>query len=441
MVMGSIFLLIVGIAAGIAIGYFFLKSTILKDSVPKNEIDQRYILKEIHNESSERLKRAEEDLKEANKNILELSTRNATLTNEKENLNQQFGTFTKEIENLHIQSQQQFENLAAKILEEKSKKFVEQNQQNMGELLNPLRERIKEFHDKVDKTYNMEAAERNTLKGEIKQLVELNQKISQEANNLASALKGDSKKQGNWGEIILEKVLERSGLVKGREYEVQYSINDAEGNRQQPDVIIFLPDNKHIIVDSKVSLTAYEAFINAVEGNEEEKQMYLLRHITSVKKHIDELGKKNYQLLQTLNTPDFVLMFMPIESSFSIAIQADNELFNYAWDRKIVIVSPSTLLATLHTIASMWKQEKQAKHVFEIAEESGKLYDKFCGLIEDLIQVGKRLGSAKESYDEAMKKASTGPGNIIRRVEKIKELGAKTTKTLPDSLLSRSIEE
>ncbi|HSY75999.1 MAG TPA: DNA recombination protein RmuC, partial [Bacteroidia bacterium] len=221
----------------------------------------------------------------------------------------------------------------------------------------------------------------------------------------------------------------------------QYSINDGEGNRQQPDVIIFLPDNKHIIVDSKVSLTAYEAFINAAEGNEEEKQMFLLRHITSVKKHIDELGKKNYQLLQGLNTPDFVLLFMPIESSFSIAIQADNELFNYAWDRKIVIVSPSTLLATLHTIASMWKQEKQAKHVFEIAEESGKLYDKFCGLIEDLILVGKRMESAKQSYDEAMKKASTGPGNIVRRVEKIRELGAKTTKTLPDSLISRSADE
>jgi DNA recombination protein RmuC len=437
----SILFLIIGLAAGIAIGYFFLKASVLKDSMSKSDIDQRYILKELYNETGDRLKRAEEDLESAAEKILDLSTRIAILTNEKENLNQQFGTFKKEIESLHVQSQQQFENLAAKILDEKSKKFVEQNQQNMGDLLNPLRERIIEFQNKVDKTYNMEAAERNTLKGEIKQLVELNRKISQEANNLASALKGDSKKQGNWGEIILEKVLERSGLEKGREYEVQYSINDGEGNRQQPDVIIFLPDNKHIIVDSKVSLTAYEAFINAAEGNEEEKQMFLLRHITSVKKHIDELGKKNYQLLQGLNTPDFVLLFMPIESSFSIAIQADNELFNYAWDRKIVIVSPSTLLATLHTIASMWKQEKQAKHVFEIAEESGKLYDKFCGLIEDLILVGKRMESAKQSYDEAMKKASTGPGNIVRRVEKIRELGAKTTKTLPDSLISRSADE
>ncbi|MGP8215803.1 MAG: DNA recombination protein RmuC [Bacteroidia bacterium] len=439
--MGSILILLIGIGAGIAIGYFFLKSTILKDSVPKDEIERRYIIKELYNESTERLKKIDDELRNANKTILELSTQIATLTNEKESLGQQFGTFKKEVESLHLLSQQQFENLAAKILEEKSKKFIEQNQQNMGDLLNPLRERIKDFQDKVDKAYNTESAERNTLKGEIKQLVELNRKISQEANNLASALKGDSKKQGNWGEIILEKVLERSGLEKGREYEVQYSITDSEGGRQQPDVIIFLPDNKHIIVDSKVSLTAYEAFINAPEGDEAEKQLQLQRHIISVKKHIEELSKKNYQSLQSLNTPDFVLLFMPIESSFSIAVAADNELFNYAWDRKIVIVSPSTLLATLHTIASLWKQEKQARHVFEIAEESGKLYDKFCGLIEDLITVGKRMESAKQSYDEAMKKASTGPGNIVRRVQNIKELGAKTTKSLPDSLISRSIEE
>ncbi|HSY76648.1 MAG TPA: DNA recombination protein RmuC, partial [Bacteroidia bacterium] len=214
----SILFLIIGLAAGIAIGYFFLKASVLKDSMSKSDIDQRYILKELYNETGDRLKRAEEDLESAAEKILDLSTRIAILTNEKENLNQQFGTFKKEIESLHVQSQQQFENLAAKILDEKSKKFVEQNQQNMGDLLNPLRERIIEFQNKVDKTYNMEAAERNTLKGEIKQLVELNRKISQEANNLASALKGDSKKQGNWGEIILEKVLERSGLEKGREY-------------------------------------------------------------------------------------------------------------------------------------------------------------------------------------------------------------------------------
>ena len=438
--MGSlIIVLILGIAVGIALGYFFLKASVMKDSMPKSEIDSRYILKEIHNESVERIRKIEDELREANRTILDLTGQNSALLNEKEFLNQQFGTFKKEIETLHIQSQQQFENLANKIMEEKSKKFIEQNQENMGNILNPLRDRIKDFQEKVDKAYGTESAERNTLKGEIKKLVEMNQKISQEANNLATALKGDNKKQGNWGEIILEKVLERSGLEKGREYEVQYSLVDTEGARQQPDVVVFLPDNKHIIVDSKVSLVAYEAYVNA--KTDEEKEVNLLKHVVSVKKHIEDLGKKNYQGLQQLNTPDFVLLFMPLESSFSIAIQADNELFNYAWDSKIVIVSPSTLLASLHTIASMWKHEKQNKNVYEIAEESGKLYDKFCGLIEDLIQVGKRMDSAKESYEGAMNKVSTGSGNIVRRIQKIKELGAKTTKSLPDRLVSRSDEQ
>lgn len=438
--MGStILILIIGLAVGAALGYFLLQSNVLKGSVPKDEIESRYVLKELYNEATSRLKKSEEDQKASTQTIIDLNAQVATLSSEKENVTQQFDSFKKELEALHAQSQQQFENLAAKILEEKSKKFTEQNKQNITDILNPLREKITEFHTKVDNVYKAEAAERNTLKGEIKQLVELNRQISKEANNLASALKGDSKKQGNWGEIILEKVLERSGLEKGREYEVQFSTTDSEGNRQQPDVVVFLPGDKHIIVDSKVSLVAYEAFVNA--ENEEGKQQNLMRHIASVKKHIDELGKKSYQSLGAFNSPDFVLLFMPVESSFSIAVQADNELFNYAWDRKIVIVSPSTLLATLHTIASMWKQEKQAKNVFEIAEESGKLYDKFCGLIEDLIMVGKRMDSAKESYEAAMNKVSSGSGNIVRRIEKIKELGAKATKALPDKLVERAKEE
>jgi DNA recombination protein RmuC len=441
--MGSlIIVLILGIAVGMALGYFFLKASVMKDSMPKSEIDSRYILKEIHNESVERIRKIEDELREANRTILDLTGQNSALMNEKEFLNQQFGTFKKEIETLHIQSQQQFENLANKIMEEKSKKFIEQNQENMGNILNPLRDRIKDFQEKVDKAYGTESAERNTLKGEIKKLVEMNQKISQEANNLATALKGDNKKQGNWGEIILEKVLERSGLEKGREYELQYSTTDTEGNRQQPDVVVFLPGEKHIIIDSKVSLIAYEAVVNA--ETEEERQIQLARHIASVKKHIEDLGKKNYQSLGEFNSPDFVLLFMPIESSFSLAVQADNELFNYAWDRKIVIVSPSTLLATLHTVASMWTQEKQARNVFEIAEESGKLYDKFCGLIEDLIMVGSRMDSAKKSYEDAMKKVSTGPGNIVKRIENIRKLGAKTTKSLSGistNLVNRANEE
>jgi len=431
--------LIIGLAIGIAIGYLLLKSSVLKNSLPKDEIEKRYVLKELYAESTNRLKKKEEEHNESTKTILELTSQLASLKKEEETLNEKVSAFKEEMEALHVRSQEQFKNLANEILEEKSKKFTEQNKENINEIMNPLREKIKDFQDKVEKSYNTEAAERNTLKGEIKKLVELNQTISKDANNLAMALKGDSKKQGNWGEIILEKVLERSGLEKGREYEVQYSLNDTEGNRHQPDVIVFLPGDKHIIVDSKVSLVAYEAFIN--EPVDEEKASYLKAHIVSVKKHIDDLGKKNYQSLPTINAPDFVLLFMPIESSFSTAVQADNELFNYAWDRKIVIVSPSTLLATLRTIASTWKQEKQARNVFEIAEESGKLYDKFCNLVEDLINVGRKMEAAKESYNEAMKKVYSGSGNIIKRIENIKKLGAKATKSLPSDLLSRAGEE
>lgn len=431
--------IIIGLGAGVAIGYLLLKASMLKDYMPKSEIDKRYILRELYAESSERLKKKEEELNEANKIIRELDIQLASLKKEKESLDERVVSFKEEMDALHIRSQEQFKNLANEILEEKSKRFTEQNKQNINEIMNPLREKIKDFQDKVEKTYSVESAERNTLKGEIKKLVELNQKISEDANNLALALKGDSKKQGNWGEIILEKVLERSGLEKDREYKVQYSIVDGEGNRQQPDVVVFLPGDKHIIIDSKVSLTAYEAFVNA--GTDEDKTDNLQKHVVSVKRHIDELGKKNYQSLPSLHAPDFVLLFIPIESSFSIAVQADNELFNYAWDRKIVIVSPSTLLATLRTIASTWKQEKQARNVFEIAEESGKLYDKFVLLIEDLINVGKKMDAAKESYTDAMKKVYSGSGNIVKRIENIKKLGAKATKSLPSDLLSRAQEE
>jgi DNA recombination protein RmuC len=431
--------LIIGLAIGVAIGYLLLKSNVLKNSLPKEEIDRRYVLRELYAESVDRLKKKEEEYNEANRTIIELTAQLASLKKEQETLIKNADAVKEEIMTLHARSQEQFKNLANEILEEKSKKFTEQNKQNINEIMNPLRDKIKDFQDKVEKSYSTEAAERNTLKGEIKKLVELNQTISKDANNLAMALKGDAKKQGNWGEIILEKVLERSGLEKGREYEVQHSLTDTEGNRHQPDVVVFLPGEKHIIVDAKVSLVAYEAFVNTPE--DEEKASYLKAHVISVKKHIEDLGKKNYQNLPTINAPDFVLLFMPIESSFSIAVQADNELFNYAWDRKIVIVSPSTLLATLRTIASTWKQEKQARNVYEIAEESGKLYDKFCNLVEDLINVGRKMEAAKDSYNEAMKKVYSGSGNIVKRIENIKKLGAKATKSLPADLLNRAGEE
>ncbi len=434
--------LLIGLLVGFLIGYLLLKTTLLKNSTPNNELEQRYVGKELYQNTAERLREKESDLMESTKQIIDLTTQLATLESEKKNQNEKLNTLKQDIENLHTQSREQFKNLANEILEEKSQKFTTQNKENIDAIMTPLRERIKEFQEKVEHVYKIESTERNTLKGEITTLVDLNKKISEQANNLASALKGDSKTQGNWGEIILERALERSGLQKDKEYRIQYSLKNTEGDRLQPDVVVFLPNDKHIIIDSKVSLTAYEAFVSA--PTEEEKKLHLLKHLVSVRKHVDELSKKDYQSLVNINTLDFVFLFMPIESSWSIAMQSDNELFNYAWDRKIVIVSPTTLLATLYTIASLWRQEKQARNVFEIAEESGKLYDKFYGLMEDLIDVGKKMNSAKLSYDEAMKKASTGPGNIVKRIENIKKLGAKTSKSLDSistELVNKALEE
>lgn len=403
----QIIFLIIGLAVGVLIGWLLAKFRQIPDS--------------------------------SNDKIVDLTRELATQITINKGLEEKLNTQKAEIDSIQKTFTAEFENLANKILEDKSKKFTEQNKTNLENILNPLKENITKFEKKVDDTYKAEASERNSLKGEIKALVTLNKQISEEANNLAKALKGDTKKQGNWGEIILEKVLERSGLQKGVEYEMQVSIITEDGKRVQPDVIINLPDKKHIIIDSKVSLVAYESFVNA--QTDEERERNLLAHITSVKNHIKGLSEKNYQALEQLDTPDFVLLFMPIESSFSLAVQADNELFNYAWERKIVIVSPSTLLATLHTIASIWKQERQTKNAIEIAKQSGDLYDKFVGFAEDLLSVGKKMNEAKNSYDDAMNKLSKGAGNLVRRVDKIKELGAKASKSIPGPLLEKAKEE
>lgn len=318
----------------------------------------------------------------------------------------------------------EFSLIANKILDEKSAKFTAQNQTNLDTILNPLKANIKSFEEKVDKVYKDEALERSQLKGVIFQLMDQSKQIQTDANNLTKALKGDSKKQGNWGEVILERVLERSGLVKDREYRIQASLNSAEGARLQPDVIIDLPDEKHLIVDAKISLVAYERMISA--ETEDEKLINLKQHLVSVKSHIEGLAGKNYQNLYQINSPDFVLLFMPIESSFSVTVQADHELFNYAWDRKVVIVSPTTLLATLRTIASIWKVDRQNKNVFEIAEEAGSLYDKFVGFLEDMDKIGKNINLTQKAHEDAFKKLQYGNGNLIGKVEKIKKLGAKT---------------
>jgi DNA recombination protein RmuC len=339
----------------------------------------------------------------------------------------------KSIQEIQQKFQLEFQNIANKLLDEKSQKFVETNRAHLDILLNPLKENIKAFEEKVDKVYNMEAAERNTLKGVISQLMELNKLISNEAQNLTKALKGDSKKQGNWGEVILERVLERSGLVKDREYRLQASLTAADGSRLQPDVIIDLPDEKHLIIDSKVSLVAYERLVNC--ESEEDRKLFSKAHVESIRNHVNGLSAKNYHDLYQINSPDFVLLFVPIESSFSFAVQLDAELFSDAWEKRVVIVSPSTLLATLRTISSIWKQERQNRNVLEIARLSGAMYDKFVGFVGDMENIGKNIKQSQAAYESAINKLTEGNGNLTKTAEKIKGLGAKANKQLDQKFI------
>jgi DNA recombination protein RmuC len=340
----------------------------------------------------------------------------------------------RSIQEIQHKFQLEFQNIANKLLDEKSQKFIETNRSNLDILLNPLKENIKAFEEKVEKVYNMEAAERNTLKGVITQLMDLNKMISAEAQNLTKALKGDSKKQGNWGEVILERVLERSGLVKDQEYRMQASLTTADGNRLQPDVIIDLPDEKHLIIDAKVSLIAYERLVNC--ETDEERKLFSKAHVESIRNHVLNLSSKSYHDLYQINSPDFVLLFVPIESSFSFAVQIDAELFSDAWDKRVVIVSPSTLLATLRTIASIWKQERQNRNVLEIARLSGEMYDKFVGFIGDMEGIGKNIKLSQDAYDKALNKLADGRGNLTITAEKIKKLGAKANKQIDQKYLA-----
>jgi DNA recombination protein RmuC len=327
----------------------------------------------------------------------------------------------------------EFENIANRVLEDKSARFTAQNRLNLDLIINPLKENIKAFEEKVERVYKAESDERNVLKGVITQLMDQSKLISEEAGNLTRALKGDSKKQGNWGEVILERILERSGLVKDREYRLQVSLSNTDGNKLQPDVILDLPDDKHIVIDAKVSLLAYERLLSA--ENEIDREVFMKQHLLSIKTHIQGLSGKNYHELYQINSPDFVLLFMPIESSFGIAVQQDAELFNYAWDRKVVIVSPSTLLATLRTVASIWKQERQNRNVLEIARLSGSMYDKFVGFLSDMESIGKNIRQSQDAYDKALNKLSTGAGNLSSTSEKIRKLGAKATKQIDTKFL------
>ncbi|MEZ4853772.1 DNA recombination protein RmuC [Flavobacterium sp.] len=332
----------------------------------------------------------------------------------------------------------EFELLANKILEEKTTKFTEQNKENIKNILNPLQEKIQLFEKKVEDTHKESIDYHAALRQQILGLKEMNEQMSKETLNLTKALKGDSKMQGNWGELVLERVLEKSGLEKGREYEVQQSFTTEDGNRIMPDVIINLPDGKKMVVDSKVSLTAYERYIN--EDDETQKAIFLKEHVTSIKRHVEQLGDKNYQDIYQMESPDFVLLFIPIEPAFAIALNEENSLYNKAFEKNIVIVTPSTLLATLRTIDSMWTNQKQQENAIEIARQAGALYDKFEGFVQDLVKIGKKMDEAKVEYGSAMNKLVEGRGNLITSVEKLKKMGAKAKKSLPENIIKRANE-
>lgn len=342
----------------------------------------------------------------------------------------------QEVEELQQKFTKEFENLANKILEEKANKFTEQNKENLKNILSPLQDKIQLFEKKVEDTHKESIDYHAALRQQILGLRDMNEQMSKETLNLTKALKGDSKMQGNWGELILERVLEKSGLEKDREYFVQQSHTTEDGNKVFPDVVINLPDGKKMIVDSKVTLTAYERYIN--EEDETLKSTYLKEHVLAVRRHVEQLGEKNYHDLYHMESPDFVLLFIPIESAFAIALNQDTSLYNKAFEKNIIIVTPSTLLATLRTIDSMWTNQKQQENAVEIARQAGALYDKFEGFVMDLVRIGKKMDEAKTEYQGAMNKLVDGKGNLITSVEKLKKMGAKAKKSLPENIINRA---
>jgi DNA recombination protein RmuC len=387
------------------------------------------------------------------KQLLVANNEKETIRNEKDSLAIQLSKKEVDFENLWERNKEQkdeveklqekftkeFENLANKILEEKSNKFTEQNKENMKNILTPLQDKIHLFEKKVEDTHKESIDYHAALRQQIIGLSKMNEQMSKETINLTKALKGDSKMQGNWGELVLERVLEKSGLEKDREYYVQQSHTNDDGQRVFPDVVINLPDGKKMIVDSKVSLTAYEKYIN--EEDDSLKNGYLKEHVNSIKRHVEQLGEKNYHDLYQIESPDFVLLFIPIEPAFAVALNEDLSLYNKAFEKNIVIVTPSTLLATLRTIDSMWTNQKQQENAYEIARQAGALYDKFEGFVADLIKVGNKIKDTKTEYDNAMNKLVDGKGNLITSVEKLKKMGAKAKKSLPESILKRSESE
>jgi DNA recombination protein RmuC len=447
--------LIVGLITGLVISFLFTRALmknkieIAKATVENEKKEQFLILEKEKSQLEERvlkiggleldLSQNREELKikvgentQLEKRIAELET---AIKKERESIVEKLELLENSKEDL----KNEFKNLSNEILEEKSKKFTEKNRENIDGILSPLKDEFEKFKNKVDEVYINDTKDRTALKTQIEGLRDLNEKLGNEALNLTNALKMDSQKQGAWGEVILDRVLEESGLHKGREYEKQPSFNVEEGKRKRPDVIVHLPNNKDVIIDSKVSIVAYENYHSAV--TDDEKNEYLKDHLKSIQKHVRELSSQKYEDIEEIKTLDYVLMFIPIESAFMLAMENDRELFSNAFEKNIVIVTPSTLLVTLKTIQNIWRYEKQNKNAQEIAKKAGDLHDKFVNFTDSLTEIGTNLGRATKSYDTALNRLKTGKGNLISQAQKIKSLGVKSKKELSNKLIDDSAEE
>ena len=416
--------MIVGIVAGFAAGF------VLAFLIQKSK--QALLAAQMASAQTEKDNAATE-LEKMRAELATKMVEQATTVTKMEGLKEQLAEQKQAMADLQKRLTTEFENMANRILKERAAELSETSKKDLSAILNPLKDNIAEFKQQVREAYSLEMRDKAGLREQLKLLTEQNARISDEANNLTKALKGDVKQQGNWGEIVLERVLEMSGLHIGREFEREAVSKDDSDANKRPDVIVHLPDNKHVVIDSKVSLVAYDRLVNAPDNAAYETA--LKDQVSSLKKHVNELAAKNYPNLPGLNAPDFVLMFVPIEAMFSVAVDADKNLFAYAWEKKIVIVSPTTLLATLRTIASIWQQENQTKNAFEIARLGGVLYDKMVGFIDDFQKIKRSLDAADKAYNDALGKMSTGKGNMLNTATRIKELGAKAGKTIPQNLL------
>ncbi len=392
----------------------------------RNDLDQRI---------AELVRSAEDNARE----VVRLNSGLATEQERARGLSDKLEAQRSELEQLQARMTTEFENIANRLLTQRGKELNEHQQTQLSTILKPLNEKIKDFDELVRRTYESEGRERFALKKEIMQLVEQNQKLGQEANDLTKALKGDAQAQGAWGEMILEKLLQGSGLVPGQEYSMQESTTLADGSRLRPDAVVMLPEGRHLIIDSKVSLLHYERF--AASTDPAEKAGFLKQHVESLRTHAKGLGDKNYSQLYEVSSVDFVLMFVPIEPAFLLALRERPEIFQEAYDRQVVMVTHSTLMATLRTVHGIWKHERIARNHLAIADRAGALYEKFVGFTEDLGRIGKHVTDARDSYDKAIGKLTEGPGNLVRQVEMLKELGARTNKNLHPKLLQRSLEE